>query len=95
MVSIRIATLNINGMATPTRITMLDALFRPNDKYILLVQEATYYVLNDFQGYTTKYNIGANRRGTAIVVRLGVNLENIIMSLSGRAVAAKFRDLDN
>jgi len=81
MASIRIATLNINGMTTPTRIAMLDALFRRNDKYILLVQEATYYVLNNFQGYTTQYNIGANRRGTAIVARLGVNLENIIMSL--------------
>jgi len=72
---------------------MTDALFRRQEIYILLVQEVTYHVINDFQGYTTQYNIGANRRGTAIVARDGIILENIIMSPSGRAVAAKFREI--
>jgi len=60
---------------------------------ILLVQEVSYHILNDFQGYTTQYNTGTNRRGTAIVTRDGINLENIIMSLSGRAMAAKLREI--
>jgi len=58
---------------------MLDALIRRQEIDILLIQEAIYHVLNDFQGYTTQYtsNIGANRRVTAIVARDGINLENI------------------
>ena len=72
---------------------MLDALLRRQEIDILLVQEVTYHVLNDFQGYTTQYNIGANRCGTAIVERDGINLENIITSLPGRAMAAKFREV--
>ena len=71
---------------------MLDALLRCQEINILQVQEVTYQVLNDFQGYTAQYNIGANRRGTAIVAKDGTNLENIIMSPSGRAVTAKFRE---
>jgi len=78
MASFKIATLNINDMTSPTRIAMLDALLRRQEIDIILVQEVTYHVLNDFQGYTTKYNIGANRRGTAIMARDGINLENIL-----------------
>jgi len=80
-------------MTSPTGIAMLDALLRRQEIDILLVQEFTYQVLNDFQGYTTKYNIGANRRGTAIVARDGINLESIIISPSGRAMAVKFREI--
>ena len=36
---------------------------------------------------------GANRRSTAIIARGGINLENIIMSPTGRAMAAKFREI--
>jgi len=72
---------------------MLYALFRRQELDILLVQEVTYHVLNDFQGYTIQHDIGANRRGTAIFARDGINLENIIMSPSGRAMAAKFREI--
>jgi len=93
MASIKIVTLNINGVTSPTTIAMLDALFRRQDIDILLVQKVIYYVLNDLQGYTTQYNIGANRRGTAIVARDGFNLENIIMSQSGRVMAATFREI--
>ena len=57
------------------------------------MQTVTYHVLSDFQGYTTQYNIGANRRGTAIVARDGINPENIILIPSGRAMAAKFREI--
>jgi len=71
---------------------MLDALFRRQEIDILLVQEVTYQVLNDFQGHTTQYNVGFNRRGTAIIARDGINLENIIVNPSGRAMAAKFRE---
>jgi len=89
----KFATLNLNDMKAPTIIAMVDALLRRQEIDILLVQEVTYNVLNDFQGYTTQYNIGANRRATAIVAKDGINLGNIIMSPSGRAMAAKFREI--
>ena len=61
-------------MTSPTKKAMLDATLRRQETDILPVQEVTYHVLNEFQGYTTQYNIGANRRGTAIVARDGINL---------------------
>ena len=72
---------------------MLDAFLRRQEIDILLVQEVTYHVLNDFQGYTTQYNIGANRWGTAIVARDEIHLENVTMIPTGRAMAAKFREV--
>ena len=72
---------------------MLDTLLKRQETDILLVQVVTYHVPNYFQGYTTQYNIGANRRSTAIIAMDGINLENIIMSSSGRAMAAEFRDI--
>jgi len=71
----------------------IDALLRRQEIDIILVQEVTHHVLNDFQGYTTQYNIGPNRRGTAIIERDGINLQNIIMSPSGRFMTAKFREI--
>jgi exonuclease III len=82
MASNKIATLNINGMTSPTIIAKLDALLKRQETDILLVQKVTYQVRNDVQGYTTQYHIGTNKRGTAIVARDGINLENIIMSPS-------------
>ena len=79
-------------MTSPTRIAMLEAILRRQEIYILLVHEVTYHVLDDLQGYTTQYNIGANTRVTAIVARDGINLENI-MSRSGGAIAAKVREV--
>jgi len=95
MTSIKIATLSIrvNGVASPTRISTLEALLRRQEIDILLLQEVTCHVLNDFQGYTIQYAIVANRRGTAILARDGINVENIFMSPSGRAVAAKLREI--
>jgi hypothetical protein len=43
-------------MTSPKRIAMLDALLKRQEIDIQLVQEVTYHVLNDFQGYTTKYS---------------------------------------
>ena len=53
METINIATLNMNGMTSPTRIAMLEAFLRRQEIDIMLVQEVTYPVLNDFQCYTT------------------------------------------
>jgi len=92
MASIKIATLNINGMTSPTRIAMLHALIGRQEIDIPLLQEVTYHILRDTPH---NINIGANRRGTALVARDGINQENITMSQSGRAMATKFGEIWN
>jgi exonuclease III len=59
---------------------------------ILLVQEVTKMIQQDLFGYEIHYNIGTSKRGTAIVTREGIRLENIIRLPSGRAIGARFRD---
>ena len=90
MSSIHIATLNINGMTSQTKIVMLETFVRAWDIDILLVQEVTQHVLHDIRGYTTRYNIGANGRGTAIIAKEGIVLENVTCIPPGRAIAARF-----
>jgi hypothetical protein len=69
MDTLRIATLNINGLLSPTRQDMPDAFVRLHDIDILLMQEVTNLFTLGFQGYTIHYNIGTSRRGTAILTR--------------------------
>ena len=48
-------TLNINGMATPPRIAMLEDFWQNQEKDIILLQEVTRPVFDDtrgFQAYT-------------------------------------------
>jgi exonuclease III len=92
MASIHIATLNINGMTSRTRMSMLENFLRAWDIDILLVQEVTKHILHDLRGYSIMYNIGAYGRGTAIIAREGITLENLSRLPSGRAIAAKFKE---
>jgi exonuclease III len=91
MASIKIATLNINGLTSPTRVAMLEAFLWLQEIDILLLQVVTQDILHDLCGYNTHYNIGASMRGTAIVTRDKINLENVTMIPSARAIAAKFQ----
>jgi exonuclease III len=93
MASIKLATLNINGLTSPTRVAMLEAFLRLQEIDILFLQEVTQHILGDLHGYTTHYNIGITMRGTAIVKRNETQLANIYKIPSGRAIAAKFREV--
>jgi exonuclease III len=90
---LKIATLNINGLTSPTRTAMLEAFLMRQDIDILLIQEDTQPVLNNLSGFRTHYNIGTCRRGTAIVVRDGILLENVTMLPSGRAIAVTVHNM--
>ena len=72
---------------------MLADFLRLRDIDILLVQEITKTVLHDIYGCYMYYNIGATMRGTAIMTREGISLENVTELPSGRAIAAKFREM--
>jgi exonuclease III len=91
--TIRVATLNINGMTTPTRITMLEEFLQTWKINILLIQEVTQQVFHDLEGYNTQYIIRTTRRRTAMIARNGITMTNKKRLPSGRAIAARFRDL--
>jgi exonuclease III len=67
---------------------MLNTLIRIHNFDVLILQEVTHpfpIVLNGCQVY---YNIGTNRRGTAVVSRDTIPLTNISKLPTGRAIAA-------
>ena len=93
MSSIKIATLNINGLTSQTRESILEAFLRFQEIDSMLLQEVTQHVLHDLRGCTTHYNIAASMRSTATIARGEINLENVTRIPSGHAIAAKFREL--
>ena len=56
---------------------MLVECMRLQEIDILLVQEVTKPALHNIYGYNTRYNIGATMRGTAIITRDSISLENV------------------
>jgi exonuclease III len=93
MASLRIATLNINYISSLTRLTTLEGFIRAWGIDKLQTQEVTQPSFHAFRGYSIEYNIGTEGRGTAIIARDGIHLENVARLPSGRAIAAKFRDV--
>jgi hypothetical protein len=45
------------------------------------------------KGYTTYHNIGASMRGTALLTKEGIQLDNIAVTPTGRAMTATFQDV--
>jgi len=60
MSSIKIATLNINGVTSPKRVAMLEAFLRLLERDIMLLKKVTQHVLHDLRSYTTHYGVGAS-----------------------------------
>jgi exonuclease III len=67
MNALTVATLNINGLESPARISMLDDFIRTHDIDIILLQEVTKPIDLRLTNYRTYFNISTTRRGTAIV----------------------------
>jgi exonuclease III len=87
-----IATPNINGLESLAQIATLDAFIRTHDINIILLQVTKSIDLPSTH-YRTYFNIGTTRRGTAIVAREGVELSNIAMVSSGRAIVVEYDNL--
>jgi exonuclease III len=92
MDTLRIATLEINGLSSPTHQEMQDAFDRLHDIDILLMQEVTNPFTFGFQGYTIQYNIGTPR-GTTILKRDTIVVNNLFRIPSGRTIAASLGTL--
>jgi exonuclease III len=88
MITTNIATININGITSTTRMQMLRNFIHKHDIDILFMQE-----VDQLNGYTVHYNIGTAQRGTAIAARDNIELVNITRMPSGRAIAAEFKGI--
>jgi exonuclease III len=55
------------------------------------LQDVAYTDFEFLRGYTAHVNIGDSGRGTAIVVKQGIQVKNVERIPSGRAIAAEFQ----
>jgi exonuclease III len=88
---VKIATLNINGITSRTRVGMLEEYIRRHELDIIFLQEITRTNIVNIRGYETFDNIGTHMRGTSIVARKEFHLTNITTLLTGRAIAAEYK----
>ena len=85
---VKIATSNINGIKSKTRMGMLEDFLRRQDIDFALLQEVTCADLTTFRRYTAHTNPGTDRRRTAILVKEELVLSDIRRIPSGRGIAA-------
>jgi exonuclease III len=88
----KIATLNINGISSSLKLRLLNNLPNGQDIDIALIQEVTTNKFTPFYGYTTYVNTRIDKRGTAILMKEGLSLENVTRLPSGRGIAGLFKD---
>ena len=93
MHSTRIASININGLSTQTRVGMLHDFIRRHELDMVFLQEVTNPTTLTVNGYTSYFNIGANMRGTAILARHNYPLANVTSLPTGRAIAADYNGI--
>jgi exonuclease III len=86
----KIATINVNGIASHTRLEMLGGFLRGHDIDIALLQEVTNDNFASIRSYTAFVNEGSEQRGTAILSKEGLPLHNIKRLPSERGIAAMF-----
>jgi len=90
---VKIATLNINGITSKTRIGMLGDFLRRQDIDFALLQEVTRADLTTLRRYTAHTNIGTGRRRTAILAKEELVLSDIRRIPSGRGIAATYNGI--
>jgi exonuclease III len=65
----KIATININGLASQVRLKMLEDYPRPQDIDIVLLPEVTHRKVASFRRYNAYVNAGTENRSTAILAK--------------------------
>jgi exonuclease III len=86
-------TLNINGMRSDTKISMLEELLWKQSIDVALLQEVTTKNITNIRGYTTYLNEGTTNRGTALVTKEGINVTSIKRIPTGRGMAAHINNM--
>jgi exonuclease III len=87
----KVATLNINGLTSQKGIAMLEDFLIKHEIDILFLQEVTQPLFDNLRGYTAHTNTETTRRGTAILARDHLTLNNIVPLPTGRGVASDFQ----
>src|SRR5215510_7762154 len=85
---LQIASLNINIATSETRIAVFESFIRCHELDIVFLQEVAVESLERISGYTIVTNIGTENRGTALLAKEHLILQNIARLPSGRGIAA-------
>lgn len=83
-----IATANINGISSATKIAALNSFVHLLDIDVVFLQEVESEHLSLY-GYNIFFNIDEKKRGTAIAVKTRFSVTNIEKSLDGRIITAR------
>jgi exonuclease III len=94
MRAVPIASLNIYGLCSATKIGMLTDFLYRHDLDIIFLQEVTHTEAAQIRGYETHLNIGTTMHGTAILTRNTNRLHQVPTIPSGRAIAAEYGIFD-
>ena len=72
---------------------MLNSFCYHNEVDILLLQEVTHDDFHQMAHYNKFFNVGTDRRGTAIFTKANIKLEEIRYLPSGRGISGKLHNL--
>jgi exonuclease III len=92
-ITYKIATLNINGISTTTRIRMLEEFLYKHDIDLALLQEVTNTKITMFRRYVSHIHMRTEGRGTAILAKDCYLLTDIHRIPSGRGISALFNGI--
>ena len=87
----RVATLNISGITSATRLRMLEEFLHKHDIVIALLQEITHPDLSTLRNYNAHINQGAEGRGTAILTKAELTVTNAKRLPSGRGDSLNYQ----
>jgi exonuclease III len=89
----KIATTNINGIASHVRLRMLEDYLRQQDIDIVLLQEVTNTKITSIRKYNAYVKVSTENRGTAILAKEGLSLTDITRLRSRRGIAVCYEGI--
>jgi endonuclease/exonuclease/phosphatase family metal-dependent hydrolase len=93
MVTINVATLNISGLVSRTKLAMLGEFLRCQEIDILLLQEVTHPTFDTPRGYKSYFNVGTAGRGTALITSDEFTITNVKQLPSDRGKTAEYKGI--
>jgi exonuclease III len=89
----KIATLNINGIASHTKMRMLGVFLMRQEIDIVLLQKVAHTDFTTIRDYNAIVNEDTDERGTEILTMKGLQLLHINRIPTGRGIAAMFQGM--
>ena len=91
--SFSFGTININGLHSELKRFMLKNYIYQNGLDVVFLQEFVNELVCDIPGYVSHCNIGTAQRGTAILLRNGLDLTSITLLPDGRGISGILGDI--